>query len=138
MLAMLTNGDTVVAMFGDGGQVAGGGDCDGGRGHDGGRHGDKDHHFGRHDAIQSVSARPNPVAPTTELSFTLDREGRVSVAVYDMQGRVVKKLMDDYRSAGPQSVAWSGANDRAGTCLRACTWSGFRRRMDRSPTESRW
>jgi hypothetical protein len=58
-------------------------------------------------------ARPNPLNPRTELTFTLSRPGRVQVAVYDMQGRLVNRLLDEVRSAGPQSVVWDGSNSRS-------------------------
>ena len=28
-----------------------------------------------------------------------------------MQGRIVKKLLDDFRPAGPQTLAWDGTNE---------------------------
>jgi hypothetical protein len=55
-------------------------------------------------------ARPNPLNPRTVLSFTLSRAGRVQVAVYDAQGRLVNKLLDENRAAGPQSLVWDGSN----------------------------
>ena len=33
------------------------------------------------------------------------------VAVYDMQGRLVKKLVDGFRPVGSQTVAWDGTNE---------------------------
>jgi hypothetical protein len=60
-----------------------------------------------------AKARPNPLNPRTELTFTLSRAGRVQVAVYDLQGRLVTKLLDEVRSAGPQSLTWDGSNSRS-------------------------
>jgi flagellar hook assembly protein FlgD len=31
--------------------------------------------------------------------------------VYDMQGRLVKKLLDEFRTAGQQTLAWDGTNE---------------------------
>jgi len=58
-------------------------------------------------------ARPNPCNPRTVLSFTLSRPGRVQVAVYDMQGRLVNKLLDEVRQVGQQDVVWDGSNSRS-------------------------
>lgn len=66
------------------------------------------HHF------MNAAARPNPLNPRTTLTFTLSQPGRVQVSVYDMQGRLVKKLLDENRVAGAQSVDWDGSNSRAG------------------------
>jgi flagellar hook assembly protein FlgD len=40
----------------------------------------------------------------------MSREGRVRVSVYSMQGRLVKTLLDEYRSAGAQKLAWDGSS----------------------------
>jgi len=61
-----------------------------------------------------VRAQPNPLNPSTKLTFTLSRAGRVQVGVYDLQGRLVSKVLDEVRSAGPQSLTWDGSNSRSG------------------------
>jgi len=65
---------------------------------------------GGHEAVLDARAMPNPLAPATELSFTMPGDGRVSVTVYDMQGRLVKRLLDDFRSAGQQTLPWDGTD----------------------------
>jgi len=67
-----------------------------------------------HPHFMNASAKPNPLNPRTTLTFTLSRAGRVQVSVYDMQGRLVNKLLDENRAAGPQSVVWDGSNSRNG------------------------
>ena len=61
-----------------------------------------------------IMARPNPLNPTTKLSFTLSRGGRVQVSVFDPQGRLVKRILDQNLVAGPQEVVWDGSNSRNG------------------------
>jgi PKD repeat protein len=56
--------------------------------------------------------KPNPLNPKGELSFTLSQPGRVRVGIYNMQGRLVKILLDEYREAGPQMVIWDGSGSR--------------------------
>lgn len=58
---------------------------------------------------------PNPTNPSTELSFHLSREGRVRVKVYDVQGRLVRELMDEHRNSGEQRVTWDGSDQRGRT-----------------------
>lgn len=58
---------------------------------------------------------PNPLNPNTELSFYLSGEGPVRVTIYDVQGRLVKTLMDEYRGSGEQRVRWDGSSDRGRT-----------------------
>ena len=107
--ATLKNGETVVATFGDKDD-----DDHDGKGDDDHKGKDGDDHkgdSGDRDRVITAQAQPNPLNPSTTLSFTTARDGRVRVDVYDMQGRLVKKLMDDFRSAGPQRLTWDGTNE---------------------------
>lgn len=106
--ATLTSGATVVALF-DRNR----------RPHDGDKDKDKDkddygedrHADGKEGrGKMNTKVRPNPLNPKTELSFTMARDGRVRVTVYDMQGRLVKTLLDEFRAAGEQRLAWDGSN----------------------------
>ncbi len=55
---------------------------------------------------------PNPFNPSTEIRFSLPEPGIVSLAIYDMQGRRVRALIDgDSRPAGAQAVRWDGTNE---------------------------
>lgn len=54
---------------------------------------------------------PNPFNPTTEISFGLPFDGNVSVEIYDITGRRVRTLVNDYRPAGLYVVTWDGSND---------------------------
>jgi hypothetical protein len=55
---------------------------------------------------------PNPFNPITRVQFTLDRSAQVSLRVFDVQGRVVRTLLDSYLSSGPRVIAWDGRDDR--------------------------
>jgi hypothetical protein len=61
----------------------------------------------------NVKARPNPLNPRTVLTFTLSKPGHVDVSLYDLQGRLVRRLVNETRAAGPQSVVWDGTNSRS-------------------------
>lgn len=55
---------------------------------------------------------PNPFAHGTSISFTLDRPGRVDLAVVDLAGRRVRALASGQSlSAGQKSVTWDGLRD---------------------------
>jgi hypothetical protein len=62
----------------------------------------------------NARVRPNPLNPTTELAFRLTQPGRIHVRVYDLQGRLVKTLLDENRPVGDQTVTWNGSNSRNG------------------------
>ncbi len=53
---------------------------------------------------------PNPFNPVTNISFTLPEAGKISLAVFDINGRLVKTLAHDDYSAGQHSAQWDGTN----------------------------
>jgi hypothetical protein len=55
--------------------------------------------------------RPNPFHPTTEIPFTVERAGHVTLAVYDVAGRRVRTLVDRTMEPGRHSVTWNGIDD---------------------------
>ncbi|MFH1279537.1 MAG: T9SS type A sorting domain-containing protein [Candidatus Eisenbacteria bacterium] len=48
--------------------------------------------------------RPNPFNPTTTIPFSIAKEGRVSLKVYDLSGREVATLVDRELPAGSHEV----------------------------------
>jgi hypothetical protein len=53
---------------------------------------------------------PNPFNPQTRIDFDLIQSGRVKITVYDILGRRVANLVDEYLSAGPHAVEWDGVS----------------------------
>jgi hypothetical protein len=51
---------------------------------------------------------PNPFNPTTTISFTLPERGRVTLAIYDVRGRLVRTLVDESVGEGYQERLWDG------------------------------
>ncbi len=66
---------------------------------------------------------PNPFNPRTRLAFRLAAAGRVSLAVYDLQGRRVRTLLDEALPAGEYDVEWNG-RDGSGRAVPAGTYFG--------------
>ncbi len=66
---------------------------------------------------------PNPFNPSTEIRFTLGREGPVDLRVYDVSGREVDRLIDRRLPAGFHVVTWRPAHLPSGVylyVLRSC------------------
>jgi hypothetical protein len=52
--------------------------------------------------------RPNPFGENTTIGFDLPGHTRVTLEVIDIEGRVVRTLLDETRAAGRHSAAWDG------------------------------
>jgi hypothetical protein len=50
---------------------------------------------------------PNPVKQATNFSYELDQPGLVRLSIYDVTGRVVEVVVEDYRAAGSYNIEWS-------------------------------
>ncbi len=55
---------------------------------------------------------PNPCNPTTSISYSLSRPGRVDLRVYDLRGRLVRTLVHDHQERGEYVVQWRGEDDQ--------------------------
>ncbi len=56
----------------------------------------------------------HPVRGAGQLAFTLPRDGRVRLALIDVQGRVVRELLSGARAAGEYHLGWNAASLRPG------------------------
>ncbi|HEY5133629.1 MAG TPA: beta-propeller fold lactonase family protein, partial [Candidatus Krumholzibacteriaceae bacterium] len=54
---------------------------------------------------------PNPFNPSTAIKFTIAEDRYVTLAVYDVSGRLVKTLVDRNMKADFYRVVWDGYND---------------------------
>ena len=53
---------------------------------------------------------PNPFNPSTQISFELADPGHVRLAIYDLRGRLVRMLVDEFRPAGRHTADWDGCD----------------------------
>ena len=60
---------------------------------------------------------PNPFNPTTNIQFNLNKPGNVVLSVYDILGREVKTLVNEYKTAGSNSVSFNGAELPSGVYI---------------------
>ncbi len=57
---------------------------------------------------------PNPFNPTSKIKFSLPRNLKVVIKVYDILGREVKTLINEFRTAGNYEVLFDGTNFASG------------------------
>lgn len=55
--------------------------------------------------------RPNPFNPSTLISWSLEREGPVTVTVFDLGGRRLRTLEQGVLAPGRHAVAWDGTDE---------------------------
>ena len=58
-----------------------------------------------------LASSPNPFAAATDVRFALAGSAEVRLAVFDAQGRVVRRLLSGQRNAGLHVVRWDGRDD---------------------------
>lgn len=54
---------------------------------------------------------PNPSRSTTQIDTALPAAGRLSVAIYNAQGQLVRRLLDEVVGAGNRGVLWAGDDE---------------------------
>ncbi len=57
---------------------------------------------------------PNPFNPVTEIKYEIPKDGFVTIKIYDLLGRQVLKLVDEFKQAGYYSEEFNGANYASG------------------------
>ena len=63
----------------------------------------------------SLGNYPNPFNPTTNIQFTIPKDEHVKLTIYDITGRVVKELVNGYKTAGKYSIEFNANNYASGT-----------------------
>jgi hypothetical protein len=58
----------------------------------------------------------------TQVEFALPRAGVARLGVYDLAGRRVAKLFEGPLAAGPQRLAWNGADDSGRPVAAGIYW----------------
>ena len=57
---------------------------------------------------------PNPFNPTTTIAYTLAKNSKVEITVYDLLGKEIRTLVDEFKVAGNYQTIWNGKNNNGG------------------------
>jgi fibronectin type 3 domain-containing protein len=68
---------------------------------------------------------PNPFNPVTNIRLSVPEAGYISVVVYDMLGRQVEKLVDEYLDPGNYNLTFNASHLPSGTYIYRMTGKGF-------------
>ena len=62
--------------------------------------------------ILTLKSYPNPFNAVTSINYNVPSDGRVSLNIYDIQGRLINELAKGFSSAGSYTASWNGRDDR--------------------------
>ncbi|MBE0555620.1 MAG: T9SS type A sorting domain-containing protein [Proteobacteria bacterium] len=67
---------------------------------------------------------PNPFNPTTVIRFSVPRDGVVTIRLYNLLGRELQLLLNEYKNVGSHSLRFDGSNLPNGNYLYALEAGG--------------
>jgi hypothetical protein len=77
---------------------------------------------GPHNRGDFLVLAPNPARlGATEISFVIERAGRIAVNIYNVRGQLVRSLVDEALDAGRHEFRWDG-KDQSGQPVRSGTY----------------
>lgn len=59
----------------------------------------------------SLMNYPNPLTGTTTLNFSLMNDARIRLSIYDLNGKIVRDLINAFYKSGSSTVEWDGADN---------------------------
>lgn len=68
---------------------------------------------------------PNPFNPVTKINFSLPKSGLVQLKIFDMLGREVQTLLNEFKTIGEHSVDFNGSNLSSGVYFYKLTTNEF-------------
>jgi hypothetical protein len=69
---------------------------------------------------------PNPFNPTTNIKFSVPKDGFVSLKIYDMTGRLVDTYLEDFVQAGYYNADINASKYASGVYFYTLTGNGFK------------
>jgi hypothetical protein len=57
---------------------------------------------------------PNPFSTSTQISYALKNSSHNTLTVYDISGRKVQTLVDEFQAAGEHSIHWDASHFSSG------------------------
>ena len=73
--------------------------------------------MGLPDAFYLSQNYPNPFNPSTKIDYVVSSGEKVSLKVYDLLGREVATLVDEYKQAGNYTVTFNAENLTSGVYI---------------------
>jgi len=68
---------------------------------------------------------PNPFNPVTNITYRMERPGKVRLEILNIKGQIIKILADDYTESGFHTVQWKPENVSSGIYFYRIRVEGF-------------
>jgi poly(beta-D-mannuronate) lyase len=67
---------------------------------------------------------PNPFNPSTTIHYNIHQPGFVSLAIYDINGRLVEEIDHGYKTSGHYTSRWNARDRASGIYFCTLSWEG--------------
>jgi Secretion system C-terminal sorting domain len=67
--------------------------------------------------FELYSNYPNPFNSTTTFSFYLPQKSDISLEIFDIQGRFIETIINEFKDAGNYNVPWNSGDNPSGTYM---------------------
>lgn len=74
---------------------------------------------------QLLQNYPNPFNPSTKINYSIPKASFVRLKIYDVLGREITKLVNEYEPAGKHEVIWNATNLPSGVYIYTLRVNGF-------------
>lgn len=69
------------------------------------------------ESFQLSQNYPNPFNPATTIHYDIPKAGHVKLQIFDISGRLIETLVDEYKTAGSYSHIWNSSHISSGIYL---------------------
>ena len=70
-------------------------------------------------------AYPNPFNPSTNITYSISNDGYTNIAVYDINGRLISELVNDFKVAGNYEITWNAGYNSSGVYFVVMNINGY-------------
>jgi hypothetical protein len=63
-------------------------------------------------SFQLLQNYPNPFNPNTNIKYSLKETGKVQIDIINIQGQIIKRLLNEEKSPGVYNAVWNGRTDK--------------------------
>jgi len=76
--------------------------------------------------FEGLTVFPNPFNAITTIQFNLEHGGKTRIAIFNIEGKLVRSLIDEVLPAGVHAVRWNGKNSTAADAASGIYFCNFK------------